>query len=264
MRNALRSALACGLLLAVAPAPSPPWAQSDSELNALYAQAIELRRAGKFTEAIPLAQRYADAMKARHGAEHPEYATALNNQAQLLQDNNRLGEAEPLYRLSLAIDEKNLGPEHPNVARDLNNLAELCLVQGRYSEAEPLMRRALAIDEKSFGLEHPEVAVVLNNLAALLQDTNRLSEAEPLMRRALAIDRPDLIGWYKGTAPAPLDRAGTELIDRKELFPSAEPRQDGRDLLEFGPIIGVWARKYPSGLLKLVSEFFEVLGYHAS
>ena len=76
--------------------------------------------------------------------------------------------------------------------------------------------------------------------------------------------RPNLIGWYKGTAPAPLDRTGTELIDRKEFFPSAEPRQDGRDLLEFGPIIGVWARKYPSGLLKLVSEFFEVLGYHAS
>jgi hypothetical protein len=70
----------------------------------------------------------------------------------------------------------------------------------------------------------------------------------------------DLIRWHEGNAPAPLDRAGTELIDREELFPRAEPRQDCCDLFEFGAVLGIWARKYFAGLLELVSEFIEVLG----
>jgi hypothetical protein len=108
--------LACGLLLAMALPPSRAQAQSDPELKALNAQVIELYRAGKFAEAIPLAERFADAVKARSGPDHREYATALNNLAQLLHDTSRFGEAEPLMRRALAIDEKS-GPEHPRVDR---------------------------------------------------------------------------------------------------------------------------------------------------
>jgi tetratricopeptide (TPR) repeat protein len=104
-------ALVCGLLVAMGPAPSPAQVQSDPELTALNTQVIELYRTGKFNEAIPLAQRYAEAMKARHGSEHAEYATALNNLALLLKATNRLSEAEPLMRRALAIGEKSLGPE---------------------------------------------------------------------------------------------------------------------------------------------------------
>lgn len=94
MRNPLRFlALVCGLLVAMGPAPSPAQVQSDPELTALNTQVIELYRAGKFNEAIPLAQRYAEAMKSRHGSEHAEYATALNNLALLLKATNQLSEA---------------------------------------------------------------------------------------------------------------------------------------------------------------------------
>src|SRR5262245_59185765 len=86
LRNCLRFlGLAGGLLLAMAPVPSPAHAQSEPELRALNSRVIELYRAGKFNEAIPLAQHYANATKARYGAEHPEYASALNNLAQLFQ-----------------------------------------------------------------------------------------------------------------------------------------------------------------------------------
>jgi len=145
--------LVCVLLVAgVLPAGSA-CAQSDAELKALNQRVIELHRAGKYREAIPLAERYAKAVKARHGPDHPDVANALSNLAQLLQDTNRLAEAEPLYRRALAIDEKSFGAEHPNVARDLNNLAQLLQATSQLAEAEPLMRRALAIDEKSLGAE---------------------------------------------------------------------------------------------------------------
>src|SRR5689334_16082876 len=90
LRNVHILALPCGILLAMAPIPSPALAQSDSELEALNNRVIELYRAGKFSEAIPSAQRYVDATKARHGPEHAKYATALNNLAALLQATNRL------------------------------------------------------------------------------------------------------------------------------------------------------------------------------
>ena len=85
----------------------------------------QLYQAGKYAEAIPIAERYVQVIEARHGTEGPEYALALNNLAQLLQATNRLAEAEPLMRRALAIDEKSFGPEHPNVATSLNNLALL-------------------------------------------------------------------------------------------------------------------------------------------
>ena len=70
--------------------------------------------------------------------------------------------------------------------------------------------------------------------------------------------------WIEGDAPAPLDRTWTELIDREEPFPWAEPRQDFRDVFELCPVLGVWARENLSGFLELVAEFLEVLRHHAS
>src|SRR5215467_8131528 len=84
------------LLMAGAMSPGSARAESDAELKALNQRAIELHRAGKYREAIPLAERYAEAMKARHGPDHPEYAIALNNLAAFLEDAGRASEAEPL------------------------------------------------------------------------------------------------------------------------------------------------------------------------
>ena len=86
-------ALAGVLLIAVIVAEGSARAQSDAELKALNQRVIELYRAGKYGEAVPFAERYAEAMKVRHGPDRPEYAAALNNLAQLLEDTNRLAEA---------------------------------------------------------------------------------------------------------------------------------------------------------------------------
>src|SRR5262245_21214933 len=120
-------------------------AQSQAELEALHSRISTLNSAGKYAEAIPLAERYAEAMRERHGPEHPEYATGLNNLALLLQNMGRFAEAEPLMRRVLVITEQSFGPNSPGVAIALNNLATLLRQTNLHAEAEPLMRRALAI-----------------------------------------------------------------------------------------------------------------------
>jgi tetratricopeptide (TPR) repeat protein len=151
----LRSALALVLLAGLIGPARDAAAQSADDIDALNRRVLELYGAGKYAEAIPLARRYADAMKIRRGSDHPDYATALNNLSQLLVETNRLADAEPPMRQALAIDEKSFGPEHPNVARDVGNLALLLKDSNRLTEAEPLLRRALAIDEKTRGLSIP-------------------------------------------------------------------------------------------------------------
>ena len=159
--------------------------QAARLLNNVGAQWLQL--AG-WSQAEPLLRRGIEILGVSPNEDRHNFATSLNNLAQLLQDTDRLKEAEPLLRQALAIDKNQYGPDHREVAVRLNNLAVFLQVTNRLAEAEPLMRRALAINEQSFGREHPEVATVLSNLAQLLHATNRPAEAEPLMRRALAID----------------------------------------------------------------------------
>src|SRR5215813_11816539 len=67
------------LLLAAIPVGGPPRAQSEVELEALHQRVMELYRAGKYGEALPLAQSVAETLKARRGQDHPDYGAALNN-----------------------------------------------------------------------------------------------------------------------------------------------------------------------------------------
>ncbi|WP_437542208.1 tetratricopeptide repeat protein [Sorangium sp. So ce367] len=151
------------------------------------ARVLELERAGRYDEAIPLARRALELRERALGSEHPDVATSLNNLAGLLQTKGDYAAAEPLHRRALAIREKALGPEHPDVATSLNDLAGLLQAKGDYAAAEPLYRRALAIREKALGPEHPDVAQSLNNLFLLLRARGDYAAAEPLYRRALAI-----------------------------------------------------------------------------
>jgi esterase/lipase superfamily enzyme len=165
--------------------PSPS-ANAD-DLNALNQQFEQLYRAGKYAEAIELAQRALTVAERQFGPDDVQVGRALNNLAELYRAQGRNGEAEPLIKRAFTIDEKALGAEHPSVGEDLNNLAGLYREQSRYAEAEPLYKRALAIDEKALGPNHPEVGTDLNNLAGLYRAQGRYVEAEPLYKRALAI-----------------------------------------------------------------------------
>jgi CHAT domain-containing protein/Flp pilus assembly protein TadD len=171
---------------------------SLAEAEKLNQQVITLYQQGKYSEAIPLAEKVLAIRRKQLGDNHPSTAASIGNLAELYRAQGRYSEAEPLYQQALAIRRKQLGENHPDTADSLNNLAGLYRAQGRYSEAEPLLRQALAIFQKQLG-NHPDTAISLNNLAEVYKYQGRYSEAEPLYQQALAIFKKQL-GNHSNTA----------------------------------------------------------------
>src|ERR1700730_11005341 len=137
--------LACSLLVSDAPIGG---AQQVDEANALEKKVFELYSAGRYSEAIPLAQRLLIVREQALGPNNPGLTTTLNNLGELYRRQGRCSDAEPLYKRSIAIGEQSLGREHRDLATPLNNLASLYNNQARYQEAETVYRRSLSISEK--------------------------------------------------------------------------------------------------------------------
>jgi CHAT domain-containing protein/Tfp pilus assembly protein PilF len=160
---------------------------SAQGVRARGAHIEELSRAGKYSEAIPLAQQLLADMEKAHGPVDRDVAGAFNNLALLYSDVGNDAEAEPLNKRAIAIMEKVFGLDSREIAPELNNMAALYQRQGRYAEAEPLFKRALALREKSLPSGHPDVGQSLNNLATLYEKQDRHADSEPLFKRALSI-----------------------------------------------------------------------------
>src|ERR1700737_4967684 len=105
--------------------PTIASAQQTDEANELNKKVIELYNAGRYADAIPIAQQVLAIREKALGHDHPDVASSLNNLAELYDEQGRYADAEPLYQRSLAIREKALGRDHPAVATSLNNLAGL-------------------------------------------------------------------------------------------------------------------------------------------
>jgi len=121
----------------------------QAKLSSLQQKIDELDRAGRYRDAIPLAQDALKLVESTKGPESLEAGTACDKLGALYLDNGDYAKAEPLYQRALRISEKVLGREHGRTGTSLNNLAWLYYKMGSYSKAEPLYRRALAISEKN-------------------------------------------------------------------------------------------------------------------
>ena len=159
----------------------------------LNQQVVALYQAGRYNEAIPLAEEALAIWRDHLGARHPDVATGLNNLALLYHraQGFYVG-AEPLYQQALAIRREQLGESHPLVASSLSNLAGLYQAQGNYGEAELLFEQSLSIRQEQLGERHPDVATSLSNLALLYSAQGRYDEAEPLFQQSLSIRQEQL------------------------------------------------------------------------
>ncbi|UQR63279.1 CHAT domain-containing protein [Bradyrhizobium sp. C-145] len=180
-----RVALIAGLALAASTSLSTGALAQKGNLAAQGARVNALMSAGKYSEALPLAQAMVASLEKSDNGR--ELAAALNNLGQVHAGQGSDDLAEPLYKRAIALMEKSLGLDTPLVASELTNLAALYQRQDRFAEAEPLFKRALAVREKSLSREHPDVGQALNNLATLYVKQEHFADAEPLFQRALAI-----------------------------------------------------------------------------
>src|ERR1700712_4664905 len=105
-----------------------PGAQSfagEDEASALILQMKELYRAGKYAEALPLAQKSLALRENELGPDHANVAMPLNDLGTIHYNLGQYAVAELLYKRALAIREKTLGADHAEVAMILNDLGEL-------------------------------------------------------------------------------------------------------------------------------------------
>ena len=185
-------------------------AQDINEATALIEQVTQLSKQGRYSEAIPLAQRALTFREKALGPDHPDVVQSLNNLGLLYDKQGRYADAEPLFKQALTILEKAFGPDNRYAAFPLNNLAEVYRAQGRYADAEPLYKRSWAILEKALGPDHLNVATALNNLAEVYRAQGRYADAESHYKQALAV-------WQKALGPDHLNVA-TALNNLAEVY----------------------------------------------
>jgi CHAT domain-containing protein/tetratricopeptide (TPR) repeat protein len=192
--------------------------QSPEVLNE---SVIKLSLSGKYAEAIPLAERYVQAVKSAYGENNPKYASALGNLAALYQVQGRYAKAEPLFLLAFQLREGVLGKEHPDTLTSMNSLADLYRSEGRYSEAEPLFQHGLEARERVLGKENPDTLRSVSGLAELYEAQGRYAQAERLVLRVLNIRERMLGKEHPGTLSSVNSLA---ILYRKEgRYPEAAP-----------------------------------------
>src|SRR5215471_9983771 len=133
MKSAGRSALMAGAILSLVFCLATAVAAEQGDAARAAAEAF--LRAGKYSEAIPLAQQVLAIREAKVGPGHIGVVYAINRLARAYEGQGRLRDAEPLYRRALAIRENVLGPNHPDVAESLAKLGRLYSLQGRNADA---------------------------------------------------------------------------------------------------------------------------------
>ena len=107
-------ALRCiGCICAVLLSMSSVSAQTESEVSDMVRQIDQLQDAGKFQEAVPIAEKVLKYCEKNDGPDHPETAGSLNDLASLYSGMGNYSKAIPLYERALKIREKALGKGPP-------------------------------------------------------------------------------------------------------------------------------------------------------
>jgi tetratricopeptide (TPR) repeat protein/CHAT domain-containing protein len=244
-----------GLLLHAATALSA----DNPDIESLIPKARELYNAGKYQDALPLAEQILAYTENTFGPEDPLTAYSLSNLASLYTAMGDYAKAEPLYQRALQIREKVLGPEHADTATSLNNLGGLYYQLGNYEKAESTLRRVLQIREKILGPKHLDTATSLNDVAMVHRAMGDYAKAESLFQRALAIREKELGSEDAATALS-LNNLGLLYADMGEYAKAASLYQRALTIRE-----RVLGAEHPDTALSLsnLAELYRKSGEYA-
>ncbi len=181
-----------------------------TEAQQLVKRSDELRSAGRYDEALPLAERAVAILEKAYGPENPYTVFSQYHLAVVFAEKRDYPNAELLYQRVIRVMDKVRGSDSLDLILPLRSFAAMYKAKGDYVNAEPLLKRLLAIYEKARGSDHPDVALSLNNLAELYAHNGDYLRAEPLHLRALEI-------WKKAGGPDHPDVA-TSLSNLGSLY----------------------------------------------
>jgi CHAT domain-containing protein/tetratricopeptide (TPR) repeat protein len=119
------------------------------------------------------------------GKDHPAYAAALENFADIGIRLDYFFEVESLYQQANAIREKQFGLDHPEYAKGLTRLGALYALSGRWGEAETLYLQAIAIRRSRLGASHPLTAETLCALGLLYGQMGAKDQSAALLLESL-------------------------------------------------------------------------------
>ncbi len=181
---------------AAAPSPDLPAAPASGrtppppelvERDAAYRQFRADFEAGRYTEALPFAERVVD-LTERYAPDPVQLPSALNN---LGATHLKLGDyvaAERAYSRALQIVEEQQGAASRRLLTPLRGLALTYQSGGRKDAAAPLLERAVAISRRSDGLFNPDQLQLIEPLIDSYVATGRWLDADELHQYAFRLD----------------------------------------------------------------------------
>ena len=252
-----------------------------SEVQQLFAEAVELQRRGALAEAEERYQRVQVLL--------PDHPSVLANLALVYRDMGKLAEAERFGSQAVAADPENpgshlnlgavlesrgdlnaarnsyqtahrLSPDNPQI---LNNLGKLLHQMGETIIGRSFLERALQLA--------PDYPAALNNLGVICSDQGDLAQAERLLERSLALDSQNINTRYNlaGICNARKyhDRALQHLEDILRLAPNHEAAAHMRAALS-GTTPTIAPRRYVEEVFDKYAPRFDhhlqmTLGYTA-
>jgi TonB family protein len=149
----------------VQPVESAEQSAALKEANSLSGKVVELYRAGKFDEALPIAENVLSIRERVLPANDRRIAEALANIASLRYVKGETDKAEKLYVRALSISEAAGDHDSAFLLTLLKRLVLVSATRRDFDKAESLAQRIVGIAEKKYRPEQLEMAIALVDLA---------------------------------------------------------------------------------------------------
>lgn len=218
------------------------------QANRLNARALQLLRAERPREALPLAREALATRKELLGEAHPAHADSLNTLGYLHLKVGDYPRARELFERALQITKDAVGEDHPACATCLDYLAHLCLATGEYARARAPAERALHLRKRALGEGHAQYAEGLSTLAAVYRELGEYDRARQALEGAQILYQR-LVGPAHPDSIANLHNLGSLYREMGEYARAREPLQRACELTK--KVLGEGNPHYATSLASL-------------
>jgi CHAT domain-containing protein len=174
--------------------PQPATEQDHAAFAAykLITQADALGDAGKYVDAIKLAQRALESGEKGLGPDNAFIGELAMHLGGMQQTKGDFANAEKVLLRAVSISEKSLGQHNPQTGLAVFHLALVYRSIDDDAKAEKYLQQALETLEKTLGDDHPTVATCLAQISLLHQVRGDFQTATAELQRAIAIAQKSL------------------------------------------------------------------------